>query len=515
MRELTKEQAAKRLQMPNGSEKLFEDAEAAFPAAWALFAEDGHSAACAFLCRCAKRKNFRERIAELLGEDRQALKAALASEQPKLRKNAARLAGALENSADAPMLIEALRKETQRFVRPSLLLALGAVGGDEAKAALAAYTVAPAADAGEERHVREEEEALAAAKKSFLQLEKHTFKGLDRAYEIDLITPDQLTGSLHGELSAIGVEPLSGEADRLRVRVQDVNALFACRSFFELLFPIAEKTSPVPAMIARHAAAFMQAFLPAVHEGEGPFGYRIEVRGEAPDRAAIAKAVAAKLDGDLLVNAPGNYEAELRIVLRRNGSADLFLKLYTLADDRFSYRVGALPASMHPATAAAVLRYAKEHLKAGARVLDPCCGSGTFLIERGKLTETASLTGVDIAHKAIDIARKNAAAAKADAKFICNDCLRFEANRKYDELIANLPFGNRVGSHKENERLYAAMLDKLPYWLNPGGIAILYTMEFTLLKKLVRERKNLKLITETRTEAGGLLPGVFLIRVGK
>ncbi|MBE5784624.1 MAG: methyltransferase domain-containing protein [Clostridiales bacterium] len=515
MREYTKEQAAKRLAMPNGSEKLFEEAEAAFGAAWALFEEDGHSAACAFLCRCAKRKNFRERIAELLGEERQALNAALASENPKLRKNAARLAGALGAQQDAPALIEALGKEQQRFVRPSLLLALGAVGGEAARAALEAYTVVPAADAAEERHVREEEEALAAARKSFLTLDKHTFRGLDAAYDIDLITPDQLTGSLLYELSALGIAPVSADADRVRVRAQDTAALLSCRSFFELLFPIAEKMSPVPAMIARHAAAFMLKFLPAVHAGKGPFGYRIEVRGEAADRALIAKAVAAKLDGDILVNAPGNYEAELRIVLRRNGSADLFLKLYTLADDRFSYRVGALPASMHPATAAAVLRYAREHLKSGARVLDPCCGSGTFLIERGKLTETASLTGVDIAHKAIDIARKNAREAKADAKFICNDCLRFEADRKYDEVIANLPFGNRVGSHKDNERLYAAMLDKLPHWLNEGGIAILYTMEFTLLKKLVRERKNLKLITETRTEAGGLLPGVFLIRVGK
>ena len=51
------------------------------------------------------------------------------------------------------------------------------------------------------------------------------------------------------------------------------------------------------------------------------------------------------------------------------------------------------------------------------------------------------------------------------------------------------------------------MLDKLPEWLMPGGVALLYTMEFTLLKKLVRERPGLTLITETRTEAGGLLHG--------
>ena len=37
MRELTKEQVRARLAAPNGSQTLFDEAEAAFDAAWALF----------------------------------------------------------------------------------------------------------------------------------------------------------------------------------------------------------------------------------------------------------------------------------------------------------------------------------------------------------------------------------------------------------------------------------------------------------------------------------------------
>lgn len=55
-----------------------------------------------------------------------------------------------------------------------------------------------------------------------------------------------------------------------------------------------------------------------------------------------------------------------------------------------------------------------------------------------------------------------------------------------------MPFGNRVGTHKNNERLYAAMLDKLPEWLMPGGVALLYTMEFTLLKNLCANGQGLR-----------------------
>ena len=115
MRELTKEQVRQRLAAPNGSELLFGEAEAAFGAAWALFAEEGNAAACAFLCRCAKRQAYAAHIGALLGEDRTALYAALRSDAPKLRKNAARLAGALADARDVPALVSALAAEEQRL----------------------------------------------------------------------------------------------------------------------------------------------------------------------------------------------------------------------------------------------------------------------------------------------------------------------------------------------------------------------------------------------------------------
>ena len=43
----------------------------------------------------------------------------------------------------------------------------------------------------------------------------------------------------------------------------------------------------------------------------------------------------------------------------------------------------------------------------------------------------------------------------------------------------------------------------------------LYTMEYTLLKKLIREHPGLRLVTEVRTEAGGLMPAVFVIKIGQ
>ena len=136
---LTKEVVAQRLALPNGPEHMMHYASEAFPFAYELFSE-GNSAACAFLCRCAKQEKYARQLNDIMGSEREALRNALLSNQPKLRKNAAVLMGQLKVPSDVKYLKQALSVEDTRFVRPSMLLSLGSIGGDEAKAALASYT---------------------------------------------------------------------------------------------------------------------------------------------------------------------------------------------------------------------------------------------------------------------------------------------------------------------------------------------------------------------------------------
>ncbi len=507
MTAMSKDKVRSLLSQPNGAEKLSAKPEIVLPAAWELFAQEGNAAACGFLCACAKHKALRENIALRLQPSRAPLWEALESPVSKMRKNAARLCGALANPLDAPVLLAVLQKEDTRFVLPSLLLALGAVGGPEAEAALLSYTV----DEGDPKHVASEKEALRMARARCTTTQKHAFTGFSKPVLVELRTPKWLSESLVYELKGMGLSPVKVTTAAVTVRTADIPALYQARGFTELLLPLG-KCESKPQAIA-DAAAGMGALLQASHAGEPPFAYRVEAKGEVPDRARFAKDMAMLMDGPLLRNAPSDYEAELRVEIGK--SARVYVKLFTLADTRFPYRKETLPASIHPAVAAAVLRYAREYLKSGDRVLDPCCGSGTLLFEREKLNACASLTGVDIAQRAIEIARGNAEAGHSRAKFVHNDCRRFIAGRQYDEVIANLPFGNRVSSHNENETLYAQILDKLPDWLRADGTAVLYTMEFTLLKKLLRARPNLTLVTETKTDAGGLMPGIFIIRFAR
>lgn len=500
------------MEQPNGPEKLMVDADAAFDTAWELYLS-GFAPAGAFLARCVKKAALRARAKDKLVFDGERFFGALMSENPKLRKNAARLAGEMQLGEAVPALVDALNAEPQRFVRPSLILALGKIGGEAAHAALRSYNVCEPKDESEKKHFEEEREALFTALAALAAPKRHEFTGLKKPYLLELRAPDRLSDVLADELRLLGfADARSLNTDSVRLTTSNVGELMKARCFHELLFVASDDAAMRAKSIAFQARPYLEELMLGAHGGEKLFGFRVEVRGQVEERAALVKETALLCNGDVLVNAPGSYEAELRVEPKQNGGVRIFVKLGSIPDDRFSYRLGALPASIHPATAAAVLRYASVYLKEGARVLDPFCGSGTLLIERDRLTPCDALTGVDVAHVAIDIARENAAAADCGAKFIVNDCLRFEANRRYDEVVSNLPFGNRVGTHAQNERLYAGLLAKLPQWLKPNGIAVLYTMEFTLLKKLLRETPVLRLVAHERTEAGGLMPGIFILQ---
>ena len=468
------------------------------------------AAALSALVAAAKKEAARKYIDKAFSRDK--LYAGLSHADPKARKNAARLLGALENRQDAIALITALKAETTRFVRPSMLLALGAIGGEEARSYLETLPEPTAGSPEEEKHAREEAEALRRARARLMPVASHPFKGFSKPHSAVLVAPAGFVPILQQELKNLSIPSRPVGEELLSIEVQDVKPLFRARCFSELLFPLAEGVRVDPAAVAGAVRAPLLALLGDALSGTEPYPYRVECP-DLNNRAAFISALAMELDKGALLNNPSQYDAELRLLLRQNGTLNAYCKLYTLDDPRFSYRKRALPASMHPATAACVARYAAGFLgqKKNANVLDPFCGSGTLLIEWGKQYPESALTGIDIAYSALDIAKENMRLANVRAGLVHKDCTAFVPRAPFDLILSNLPFGNRVGTHQDNERLYQKLCAMLPEWLAPGGIAVLYTMEYTLLHRCIHAQKNLRRIGETRTAAGGLLPWVIVV----
>lgn len=448
------------------------------------------------LCAAVKKQAAREIVLELV-ENRASVCAALESPDAKARKNAARLLGALERESDAPALIAALNREGTRFVVPSILLALGSVGGAEAQTALLAYAAPEAKDESEQKHVLEIRTALEKARAS---LERNVplpprWK-LDAPRDILAVSPEGFSSILNEELAALG---FAGEeySDGVLVHTDNLKKLFNARCALEFLLPAGIRLPFTPAAIA------------SAVEGILTRPYRVELRHYEGDRAAMIRQITLALGGG---DNPSRYADELRIVC--NGAVcDVYVRPCDVPDTRFAYRKQSIPASIHPAMAACLARYALSFVTAGKLfALDPFCGSGTLLFELEKAAPGAILFGLDISGHALGAARSNALAAKSGARFLQKDVLKFEPREPFDLIVTNMPFGNRVGTHETNEPLYRDFVRLLPRLLAPGGVAVLYTMEHRLLAACLKREPGLTIAADMRTEAGGLNPRITVVK---
>ena len=512
MQRITKEELLNILNASGGAQNIENEPRLIFDAACELFIEERSSKACGLLSRIAKKKEYREKLNEIF-LDRSFLYECLNASEPKLRRNSARLMGALKLECDVPALIEALESETVRLVKPSMLLALGSICGDAATRYVIAYRVAPPVDESEEKHYKEECEAVRLVLGKNSPERPAKFTGFNKKITFELRTAKQLSKQLQYELGDYDIDCVRVWPDGVCVMTDDPISLYQARSFTEMLIPLSRGVKLTYDAIANAAKKAMIDMMSDATDAKPPYRYRIGIRMRDVNRAELSKAVSKALSGDMLISSPSNYDIELCVEpTKKPDTCQLYLKPCFIKDTRFSYRKESLPASIHPATAAGILRLASDYLTTNARVLDPFCGSGTMLIERMLLSPCSHVTGVDITPKALEKAVINAEAANAKIEFVCKDCIKFRAAAPYDEVIANMPFGNRVGSHENNTRLYGDFISKLPEWLKPGGIAVLYTMEFTLLKNKLSETDRLELIGRARTEAGGLMPSVFILR---
>ncbi|MBQ9923940.1 MAG: methyltransferase domain-containing protein, partial [Clostridia bacterium] len=414
------------------------------------------------LCVLGKTKAGREEINALLG-DRLSLWAAARSEKPKIRKNAYRLMGALEDERDLPVLRASLQKEETLFAIPSLLLALGKLGDE---GTLRAYgppaSLSPETDGLVAQIVLARDKAL----QGFETYGAETITRLPAPRKVLCYAPEGFLDMLMEELQALGFDP-AAENGAAAVVTDRIDLVYQADCMAEALLPIARDVPLDAEGIAQRVG-----MLPGDR-------YRIELRGYTRDRRKLIAALAKALPGQ---NNPSAYDTELRVDCHMD-RADLYLKLWNVADSRYPWRQRTVSASIHPATAACLVRYAKKfETRERPRVLDPFCGCGSLLFAREKLGPCRVLMGVDKSGTAVESARVNARAGKSKAAFVTKDILRFEGREGFDLILSNLPFGNRVGSHEDNTRLYDRFVRRLPDLLSPGGVAVLYTMEYKLLK---------------------------------
>ena len=412
----------------------------------------------------------------------------LKSEDPKVRMLAAEILGSAGGFTKE--LVSACHAEQTMFALPSFLLAIGAQKTDAAKRYLENYTIRSDGD----KHIREEKLALQKALANFVDR---------RPAQIRILKNDILALSCPNTAVTIAEAKQKGlkckkSGEFVLVsgleKFQDIYILRTFDTAYQLLGTC--EISALPEKLSGLQEAVMSRM--------NVTNYRLEVANIShKERVSIIAACVSALDK--LVNTPSAYSFEIRLEI--TGSKAVIL-LNPLTDKRFFYRKKAVSASISPAVAASVCYAASSCFNPEARVLDNFCGSGTMLFERSFYPH-ASLTGVDIAKGAIDFAQENEDALRSGAKFYHADALRFTA-KKFDEVICNMPFGLRVGSHAHNVKLYESYIAILPSVVDKGGHAFLYTHDKQLLEDILK-RKNIKVLSKTTFSAGGLYPALYIL----
>jgi SAM-dependent methyltransferase len=206
-------------------------------------------------------------------------------------------------------------------------------------------------------------------------------------------------------------------------------------------------------------------------------------------------------------------EGDLLLRLRRGGDGwEALVRLTPRPLATRAWRVCNLPGSLN-----ATLAYAMAELTGPAPddvVLNIACGSGTLLIERLMSMRAGQAIGCDTDAAALDCARRNLRAAGLErmARLEQWDAGALPLpDAGVSAIFADLPFGQLIGSHRENEALYPRVLAEAARVARPGARMVLLTHEVRLLERVAeRFAAQWQPREVLRVRSGGMTPRVVL-----
>lgn len=425
----------------------------------------------------------------------------LEAEDPKIRKNTAQILGKIGVKESLDYLYQAYECEDKLFVRSSYLVAMKELDYrkylekfKERLELLQSYK--PKEE--EKKHISEEIKLLRELITDIEGIKNHTFTGYEKVTKIILLTNRNYQNITYEQMKSQRAKIFGAG---VMARTSELKEIIPIRTYTELLFVLddksvlevhAEKIKDQAIELANQIIeSSLLVFLKERHKGNAPFAFRIECKGvmDRKEKSVLTKTMAQLIEErtkGALVNSTSHYEIELRLIPNKEGNYNFLIKLYTIPDERFNYRRNAIAASIRPVNAALVMELAKDYLTEGAQVLDPFCGVGTMLIERGKFMSTGDLYGIDIYGKGIEAARENTALANMRVNYINRDFFDFTHEYLFDELITNMPRIMGQKDRKEITYIYKQFWKKAKEHLKINGILVLFTYDMDVLKQTVR-----------------------------
>lgn len=157
------------------------------------------------------------------------------------------------------------------------------------------------------------------------------------------------------------------------------------------------------------------------------------------------------------------------------------------------YKKEHIPGSLRPSVAAAMVILSDP--KDEDTFLDPMCGAGTILIERALFGRYKQLLGGDNSKEAIRACRINIGNKYKPIKIRKWDATKLPLEKNsVDKIVSNLPFGKQYKRGEKIGNLYRGLFDESTRVLNANGKIVLLSNQKRLIRNIVEEFDDLKLV---------------------
>ncbi|MFA9378894.1 MAG: methyltransferase [Lachnotalea sp.] len=443
------------------------------------------------------RKEIKEKTNKLsllykMGNNYNVLMDLLDNEDAKVRKNAALLLGELEIQEALDALFNKYKNEDKLFIKSSYIIGMSHLNCEKYLKDLKERVKDLSKEeltAENKKHISGELKELTDIIVKYEGIQKHKFIGYHEQSDMVLLTNRNYIDATLRQLEEKNAKAFNAG---IMLQTNELDKVLPVRTYQEALFVIpGMKTCAADVYAAAKTIvnSTLLDFLLVRHEGEAPFYFRVEVKSkmQLDKKSEFAKKLAAEIEilsQRKLINNTSNYELEIRVIQNKSGEYNLLVKLFTILDDRFTYRQNVIATSIKPTNAALLVELARDYMKEDAQVLDPFCGVGIMLIERHKQVKANTMYGIDLLDEAIEGARINTDEAHQIAHYINKDFFDFTHEYLFDEVFTNMPFKIGRVTQEEIYELYYKFFFKIKEHLNSTGIIIMYSHDKEIVQKL-------------------------------
>lgn len=326
----------------------------------------------------------------------------------------------------------------------------------------------------------------------------------ERVYEVEVL--GGLERFAQGELRELrGVRPLGGlrfaygGSTRALKRLRSVVAVYAS-AYFDVPRP--------KALLGHQYFSRLLRLIEEVRAQDDFASFRFGAAGR--ETAVFARLAEAIEEASGLRHDPQEGELLLRVARAEDGW-EVLARLTPRPLSARSWRKCNLAGGLNATLAYAMLRLGG--VRESDRVFNPMCGSGTLLIERAALGPVRQLVGADLDPAAIACARENVTASGArDIELGVLDVVEAELPaRAFDLIVADVPWGDAVGSHAANATLYPAFLRAMAHVSSKHARLVLLTHDIALFERTLSEQERWQTREVVRAAHGGHHPRAYLL----